>query len=62
MQSFNILAILCSCADLFESYIVGNIEDRFSYDNVHLMAQITSNSRVAECRTRAVRTKIDVLT
>ena len=35
MQSFNILASLCSWAVWFESFIVGNPEDRFSRAEAH---------------------------
>ena len=31
------LAYLCSWADRFESYLVGNPEDRFSRDEAHVM-------------------------
>ena len=36
MQNFNILASLCSRADWFEPYVIGNPEDRFSRDEVHI--------------------------
>ena len=35
MQNFNILAVLCSSTDWFESYLVGNPENRFSCIEAH---------------------------
>ena len=36
MQNFKPLASLCSSAGRFESYLVGNNEDRFSRDVAHI--------------------------
>ena len=42
MQNFNSLASRCSCADLFDSYLVGNCEDRVSRgaDDSHILRAI----------------------
>ena len=36
MQYLNSLASLCSLAGWFESYLVGNPEERFSHDEAQL--------------------------
>ena len=36
IQNFKPLASFCCCAGQFESYLVGNPEDRFSRDEAHI--------------------------
>ena len=45
-QNFNILASLCSGADWFESYFVGNPEDSFSHVKVHSRDQRVASLRL----------------
>ena len=37
MQKFKILASLCSGPDCFDSYLIGNPEDRFSRDKAQFI-------------------------
>ena len=43
-QNFKTLANFCGCAGRFESYLVGNPEDRFSRDEAHLCPCIYTSS------------------
>ena len=36
MQNFNMVTSFCSVADWFESYLVGNPEDRFPHNEAHI--------------------------
>ena len=44
MQNFEPLASLCTSAGRFESYLVGNPEDRFSRDEAHMLSRETVNN------------------
>ena len=39
-HKFKTLASLCSWADQFVSYLVGNPEDRFSHDEAHIIKRL----------------------
>ena len=39
-SNFNLLAILCSWGDWFETCLVGNPEDRFSRDVAHMSSWV----------------------
>ena len=43
MQNFNILAVLCTSADWFEFYLVGNPEDRYSRNRTLFIVVIFRN-------------------
>ena len=49
----NILASLCSCADLVEHYLVRNIKDRFSSIKTHIILNFLFPIRIYhECEDR----------